>query len=377
VAVSRRRHTQVATLLFFTDRYSAKDQLVGGSVVDVDVATHIIGSRVVAFDIRVRGLTWAVAEANAESGGFMAQVIAQALDVEVDAVDISLENAAVEEDVAALETTPRACDVVRGNVAAFPPVDLVGYDSLADWLHAEIVAWERAPANVKLEAKCRARMADLVRRCATAVEAKTGKFLRRAGDPVGPDSRGPVDGEAVRPAVVGVKWGHPGTIRYRDGTTYQPEAAEVVDCDVALKRAADNGASFRKLDGSAIGDVRRADVDMVLVPPNYNVTDWKSVRCDGSQRSPGRNARYMEVHRFLWSTFVDALLDSGTTLDNSAALRRQHAVCRLQDETRPPNPPGVTTGPTFNPWLVNRPPGWQEPPRRRGARRAARGGGAT
>ena len=217
-------------------------------------------------------------------------------------------------------------------------------------------------------------MADLVLRCTEAVAAGEGLFLRRVGDPVGPDSRGPVDGEGVRPAVVGIKWGFTGTIRYGNGTTYSPEAAAVVDCDEVLKRAAANGASFRNLDGSVIRDVRHADVDMVLVPPNYNVKDSASVRCDGSQRSPGRNARYMEVDRFLWSTYFDALLDSGTTFDNSATLRRQHTVCRLQDETRPPTPPGVYTGPAFNPWVVNRPPGWQEPPRRRGARRAARGG---
>ena len=44
--------------------------------------------------------------------------------VEVDAVDVSLENAAVEEDVVALETTARACEVVRGGVATFPPAPL-------------------------------------------------------------------------------------------------------------------------------------------------------------------------------------------------------------------------------------------------------------
>ena len=375
MAFPRRRHTQVAELPWRTDEYGASDQLVGGSVLRVDAATHVTGSGVVDFNVVVRGLTWPVAEANAESGGFLEQVLAEVLDVEVGAVNISLENAAVEADVAALETTARACDIVRGNVATFPPVDVEGHASLADWLRAEVDAWERAPENVKKEARCRTRMADLVLRCATAVAAGTGEFLRRAGDPVGPDSRGPVDGEGVRPAVVGVKWNHPGTIVYRDGRpAYSPEPAAVIDCDAVLKRAADNGVSFRYLDGSAIGDVRRADVDMVLVPPNYNVRDWKSVRCDGSQRLPGRNARYMEVHRFLWSTFFDALVDSGTTFDDSATLRRQHTVCRLQDETRPPTPNGVHTGPAFNPWVVNRPPGWQEPPRRRGARRAARGG---
>ena len=291
MALSRRHHTQVAKLCFFTDRYSAKDQLVGASVLDVD-ATLFTGSSEVAFDVVVRGLTMAIAEANAGSGGFLAEVVAEVLDVEVSAVHIDIEDAAVEEDVVALENAPRACDVVRGGVATFPPVDVEGHDSPAAWLREEIDAWEQAPENVKKEARCRTRMADLVRRCAEAVAAEEGVFLRRAGDPVGPDSRGPVDGEGVRPAVVGVRWTHPGTIVYRDDRpAYSPEAAAVVDCDVALKRAADKGASFRNLDGSAIGDVRRADVDMVLVPPNYNVRDWQSVRCDGSQRSPGRNAR--------------------------------------------------------------------------------------
>ena len=376
MAFPQRRHTQVATLSWQRDKYNVSDQLVGGSVLDVDGATHIIGSRVVAFDIRVRGLTWLVAEANAESGGFLEQVVAELLDVEVDAVDVSLENAAVEEDVVALENVPRACDVVRGGVATFPPVDVKGYDSLQAWLNAEIDAWERAPENEKYEAKCRARVHDLVQRCATAVAAETGKFLRRADDPVGPDSRGPVAGEAVRAAVLGVQTDRRGGFR-RGGTSFTPEAAAAVDCDVVLERAADNGASFRNLDGSAIGDIHEADVDMILVPPEHNVTDTSSVRCFGSQKPPGRNARYREVHRFFWSTFVDALLDSDTTFDNSAALRREHAVFRLQDETRPPTPRGVRSGPTFNPWMVNRPPGWQEPPRRRGARRAARGTGAT
>jgi len=374
VAFPQRRHTQVATLSWQRDKYNVSDQLVGGSVLDVDGATHIIGSRVVAFDIRVRGLTWLVAEANAESGGFLEQVVAELLDVEVDAVDVSLENAAVEEDVVALENAPRACDVVRGGVATFPPVDVKGYDSLADWLRAEIDAWERAPKNVKKVAKCRARMADLVRRCAEAVEAEEGVFLRRASDPVGPDSRGPVDGEGVRPAVVGIKCDQTGRIDYGDGDSYSPEPAAVVDCDVALQRAADNGASFRNLDGSAIGTLALSDVDLVLVPPNYNVRDSKSVVCYGSQRPPGRNARYKEVRRFLWSTFFVALVDSDTTFDNSAALRREHAVFRLQDETRPPTPRGARSDhPGWNPWVVNRPPGWQEPPRRRGARRAVRG----
>ena len=67
----------------------------------------------------------------------MEQVLAEVLDVEVGAVTISLENAAVEADVAALETKARACDVVRGGVATFPPVDVKGYDSLQAWLNAE------------------------------------------------------------------------------------------------------------------------------------------------------------------------------------------------------------------------------------------------
>ena len=374
MAFPRRRHTQVAALPWQRDKYNVSDQLVGASVLRVDAATHVTGSGVVAFDVVIRGLTMAIAEANAGSGGFLSQVIAEAVDVEVGAVDISLENEAVEADVVALENAPRACEVVRGGVATFPPVDVEGYDSPAEWLRTEVDDWEAMPANVKKEAKCRARMADLVLRCATAVAAEEGLFLRRAGDPVGPDSRGPVDGEGVRPAVVGVKWSHPGSIRYGNGTSYYPEPAAVVACDAVLKNAADNGASFRNLNGSAIGDIRWADVDMVLVPPNYNVRDRDGVCCYGSQSLPGHNTRYREERRIFWSTFVDALLDSDTMFDDSAALRRQHAVYGLQDETRPPSPAGVRTGPTFNPWVVNRPPGWQEPPRRRGARRAVRGG---
>lgn len=350
---------QVATLQFRTDKYSAKDQLVGASVLRVDAATHVTGSGVVAFDVVIRGLIWLVAEANAESGGFLEQVAAEALDVEVDAVDVSLENAAVEEDVVALETTARACEVVRGGVATFPPVDVKGYDSLAAWLRAEIDAWERAPENVKKETTYRECMDDLVLRCATAVEERTGKFLRRAGDPVGPDSRGPVDGDAVRAAVVGIRCGRRPTIQYGDGSTYTPEAAAVVDCDVVLKRAANNGASFRNLNGSAIGELEKSDVDMVIVPGTFNVRDANTVRCFGSQRPPGRNIRYKEVHRFFWSTFIGALLDSDTTFDDSAALRRQHTVYRPQDETRPIGRGGA--GGSSNPWVVNRPPGSPQP----------------
>ena len=121
MAFPRGRLTQVATLSWQRDKYNVSDQLVGASVLRLDAVTHVTGSGVVDFDVVVRGLTWPVAEANAESGGFLEQVLAEVLDVEVGAVNISLENAAVEEDVVTLETTARACDVVRGNVATFPP----------------------------------------------------------------------------------------------------------------------------------------------------------------------------------------------------------------------------------------------------------------
>ena len=361
MAFPRRRHTQVATLSWQRDKYNVSDQLVGASVLDVD-ATLITGSSEVAFDVVVRGLTMAIAEANAGSGGFLAEVVAEVLDVEVSAVHIDIEDAAVEEDVVALETTARACDVVRGGVATFPPVDVKGYDSLADWLRVEVDDWEAAPANVKKEAKCRARMADLVVRCTEAVVAEDGLFLRRAGDPVGPDSRGPVDGEGVRPAVVGVKSTGTGAIRYRNGTSYYPEAASVVDCYSVLENAADNGASFRNLNGSPIGTLMRTEVDFVFVPENFPVTHNQSVIIRGSQEGRSLHGQYVARRRYLWTSCVGALLDSDDASIDDLAFRKQYAVYGLQDENRP-------QWKNVNDWIIKRPPGWQEPQRRRGVRR--------
>jgi hypothetical protein len=367
VAFPRRRHTQVAELPWRTDDYGASDQLVGGSVLRVDAATHVTGSGVVTFDVVIRGLTWAIAEANAGSGGFLAQVIAEAVDVKVDAVAISLENEAVEADVVALENAPRACNVVQGAVAAFPPVDVEGYPSLAAWLPAALDEWDQAPENVKKEATYRARIDDFMERSATAVAARTGKFLRRAGDPVGPFSRAPVAGGAVRAAVVGIVSSSRITFR---GTNFTPDHAAVVSCQAELRRAADEGASFRRANGVKFGKLWNEDVDYAIVPVDFPVIHNRSVRIDGSQR--GRNGslqgQYVAERRYLWATCVEALLDDpGASIDN-LAFRKQHAIYGLEDETQPHRA-------QINDWEPRRPPGWVEPERRSGARR--RGGGAS
>ena len=88
----------------------------------------ITGSSEVAFDVVVRGLTMAMAEANAGSGGFLAEVVAEVLDVEVSAVHIDVEDAAVEEDVASLclvDETQEECDARRRD-AGWAPLETGG-----------------------------------------------------------------------------------------------------------------------------------------------------------------------------------------------------------------------------------------------------------
>ena len=141
----------------------------------------------------------------------------------------------------------------------------------------------------------------------------------------------------------------------------------MVSCQVQLQRAADNGASFRQADGLPFKKLETTDVDYVLVPLDYTVSA-RRVRINGSQQGRSRNGghtlhmQYVAGRRYLWSSCVDALLDSDDASIDDLAFRKQHAVYGLQDETRPHRR-------LVNDWIIKRPPGWQEPSRRRGARR--------
>ena len=83
-----------------------------------------------------------------------------------------------------------------------------------------------------------------------------------------------------------------------------------------LARAAEAGASFTAPDGSRIQE--SAAVDVVLVPIDYTISRTDNIKSR-------QNARMRQEARYVWMSYVDALLDSDASFDNEE-LRRHHAV---------------------------------------------------
>ena len=245
-------------------------------------------------------------------------------DVYAGAVAVEVENAAIAADVERLRAVPRGSDVVRGSVDSLQ-VAMVGggtpWDALTSAFNVHYALEEAESDKVKYVS----RLAGFKESCAEALDAaelgEFSKFLLLGGDVVGPDSRAAVVGSAFRSAVVGVKVNRrQGLLRYRDdqGQKVTPHACCVVTDDVLLilGKAAEAGASFTAPDGSRIQE--SAAVDVVLVPIDYTISRTDNIKSR-------QNARMRQEARYVWMSYVDALLDSDASFDNEE-LRRHHAV---------------------------------------------------
>ena len=235
-----------------------------------------------------------------------------------------VENAAIAADVERLRADPRGSAVVRGSVDSLQ-VAMVGggtpWDALTGALDKHYTLAEDESDKVKYAS----RLAGFCENRAEALDAaelgEISKLLLLYGDAVGPNSRAAVGGEKFRSAVVGVKVNtQQSGIRIGGPGGTVPHACCVVD-DVLLPtlgRAAGAGALFTALDGSRIKNLGSTDVDVVLVPIDFPILTSQTIR----SKSPG-NMR--KEARYVWMSYVDALLDSDASLDDER-LRRHHAV---------------------------------------------------
>jgi hypothetical protein len=275
------------------------------------------------------------------------------------AVAVTVGNAAVAADVAQLRAAPRASDVVRGRVPSLR-VAMRGGGSLLEALTHLLDNHDALTEEESNKVKWESRAAGFVENCADALDtAESGQFLpkllllRDGRVGVGPESVAAVEGRHWRPAVVGIKLtALQGNMNYNDdqGRRVVPHACSVVDDDVLpmLSRASEAGALFSALDGSSLGALHAAKVDLVVVPNNFVIADSNTVRTkDKGKMKAGA--------RYVWMTYVDALIDSRASFDD-VDLRRHHAVYKPGQGDWDKIPRGK------NAWQSSGPPATPYPP---------------
>jgi len=231
-------------------------------------------------------------------------------------------------DVALLRNIPRGSDVLAGRVDSLEVAMVGGGTPLEALTHALDVHYTLEEAE-SLKVTYESRLAGYLENCAEALDAAEGgeisKFLllddSEAG--VGPLSRAAVDGRPFRSAVLGIKVSQfQSAVNYLDdeGKQVKPHACCVVEEEVLpmLARAAEAGASFTALDGSRIKNLGSTGVDLILVPIGFPILHTETIKSENA-------VEMRKQARYVWMSYVDALLDSDASFDNEE-LRRHHAV---------------------------------------------------
>ena len=279
-------------------------------------------------------------------------------DLYAGAVAVEVGNAAIAADVERLRDMPRGSDVLAGRVDSLE-VAMVGGGTPLEALTRAFDVHYALEEEESLRVQCESRAAGFAESRAEALDAaelgEISKFLLLGGDRVGPNSRAAVVGRPHRSMVVAIKLNaRQGSVRFRDDQGGTPHACSVVGEEVlpTLEKAAGAGASFTALDGSRIRKLEIAVVDLVLVPVDFPIADSRTIKTReiGEMR---KGARY------LYMSYVPALLDSDVSFDNPE-LRRHHAVYKpgRGDWDGPPRGGNAWTwpGPPTEPY----PPGFGE-----------------
>jgi len=270
------------------------------------------------------------------------------------AVAVTVANAAIAADVALLRDIPRGSAVVSGSVDSLE-VAMVGgetpLEALTRALDVHYALEEAESDKVKYESRAAGFAESLTEALDAAQVGEISKLLLLGADCVGPNSHAAVVGRPFRPMVVGVKIGPRQRQVYYvndQGDNVRPHACCVVDDDFlsTLSKVAEAGGSFTHRDGSRIGKLQDSHVDIVLVPIDFPIRHSLTIKSENA-------AEMRKEARYLFTTYVDALLGSDVSFDNEE-LRRHHAVYKLQDWTR--------NSSKYNPWLMPGPPTEPYPP---------------